>query len=106
MKKIIHQNDESNKNFLQSNGEKFIFPKHTEEGKIYGFIKNREIFFISRIENEKNYKIVNLNINQPYSEKTFKTLRGAIRQCLKSEEKIYEFENIQELLNWFLLTDK
>ncbi len=99
MKRVILDSDSVSRRELMDKGSDFITPRYAEDQNIYAFYEDRMFNLVSKVGDD--YKIIPL-ITGKIDTNRFKTLRGAVKHCLKKKRIIWEFDNSKELSLWVL----
>ena len=97
MKRVILDRDSVSRNELMSRKEEFITPRYVEDGYVYAYFSDKRFYLITKTGDD--YKIVPLITGEVDSNR-FKTLRGAVKHCLKKGNKVWEFENSRGFAKW------
>lgn len=100
MKRVILDSDSESRNDMMSRDEEFITPRYVEDGFVYAFFANKRFYTITRTGDD--YKVVPL-ITGDIDTNRFKTLRGAVKHCIKKYGVVREFESSREFSKWMLL---
>ena len=97
MKRVILDRDSESRNELMSRNEVFITPRYVEDKNVYAFFNNSRFYLVTNTHDD--YRIIPF-ITGEIDTNRFKTLRGAIKHCLKKKSQVWEFETSLDLSKW------